>query len=305
MESLELNKDLYFKILDYAIAKGYSPNTIKTYFCYLKKIIKKNKILNRDVMRKLLKEIKHQNQRAVFVLINDYCYYSNIDFSVVIPKMKARPRSLPKIISIDEIKVMVESAPKPYDLMIRCIFNIGAGLRISEAIKLSWNHINWVDWMKEKGYGIGVIKDSKGNKDRTTIIPKNLMLDLYEHGKKLGILNEFGVPAGGLIFECDLENFKPDLFTSNRKKWKVEAVRHAYDWFRYNILKKHCEKALGRRINIHQLRHRRATYLYEVEGVPIEKIQVLLGHGDIRTTLIYTEVGVKETFEMLKDTKEV
>lgn len=305
MQDLELNRELYYKILDYAKAKGYSPHTIRVYFCYLKKIIKKNKILNRDVMRKLLKDVKHQNQRAVFVLINDYCYYSDIPFTILIPKIKSKPRSLPKILSIEEVKIMVESVPRPYNLMIRCIFNIGAGLRISEAIKLSWNHINWIDWLARGGYGIAIIKDAKGGKDRTTMIPNRLMTDLYKYGKELGILNEFGVPAGGMIFECNLENYKPDLLTNNKKRWKEEAVRHAYDWFRYNIMKKCCEKALGHKINIHQLRHRRATYLYEVEKVPIEKIQKLLGHSDIRNTLIYTEVSMKDTFEMMKNTNEV
>ncbi len=305
MEDLELNKESYFKILDYIIAKGYANNTIKMYALYLKKIIKQNPILNRDVLRKILKNIKHQNERAVLVLINDYCYYSNIDFNIIIPKMKSKPRPHPKMISMGELKVMIESAPKPYDLMIRCIYNIGAGLRISEAIKLSWGHINWVDWLREGKYAIATIKDSKGGKDRTTMIPKKLIEDLYNYAKELNILNEFGIPTGGMIFECNLSKFKPDLFTTNRKRWKEEAVRHAYDWFRYNILTKCCEKALGHKINIHQLRHRRATYLYEVEKVPIERIQELLGHSDIRTTLIYTKVSLKETFEMMKDTNEV
>lgn len=305
MENLELNRDLYFKILDYAKSKGYSPHTIKSYFNYLKRIIKQNPILNEDVMRKLLKDIKHQNQRAIFVLINDYCYDSKIPFSIRIPRLKSKSRSLPKILSLEEVKIMVASAPKPYDLMIRCIFNIGAGLRISEAIKLSWNHIGWIDWKEKGGYGIAIIKDAKGGRDRTTMIPNRLMSDLYKYGEELGILNEFGVPTGGMIFPFNLENFEPDLLSTNRKKWKEKAVRHAYDWFRYNILKKYCEKALGHTINIHQLRHRRATYLYEVEKIPIERIQKLLGHSDIRNTLIYTEVSLKDTFDKMKDTNEV
>lgn len=307
MENLTLNLDFCSKIEDYAIARGYMPNTIRVYISYLKRIIEKYKILNKDVLRNLLKKIKHRNERAVLVLINDYCYYSDIDFSIVIPKMKFRPRSLPKIVSIEEIKIMVESAPKPYDIMIRCIFNIGAGLRISEAIKLSWSNINWIDWMKKKSYGIAMIKDSKGNKDRMTMIPRKLMEDLYKYAKELNILNEFMIPTGGRIFNCNLNklDFEPDLFTTDRIKWKEKAVRHAYNWFRHNILKKYCEKALGHKINIHQLRHRRATYLYEVEGIPIERIQELLGHSDIRTTLIYTKIAIKDTFEMMKETREV
>lgn len=306
MEDLELSRELYYKIVDYAKARGYSSNTIKVYSHYLKRIIKKNKILNRDVLRKLLKKIKHQNQRAVLVLINDYCYYSNIDFRLVIPKIKSKPRPLPKILSIDEIMIMVESAPKPYNLMIRCIFNMGAGLRISEAIKLSWSHINWIDWLHDTScYGVAIIKDSKGGKDRVQNIPRQLMQDLYDYAKELNILNEFSVPTGSMIFECGLKNFKPDLFVNNMKKWKEDAVRHAYDWFRYNILKKHCEKALGHKINIHQLRHSRTTYLYEVENVPIERIQELLGHSDIKTTLIYTRLSIKDTFDMMKNTREI
>lgn len=305
MDELELNRDLYFAIIDYASARGYSPNTLRNYSYSLKRLIKKNKVLNRDVLRKLLKQIKHQNQRAVLVLINNYCNYADIDFIIVIPRIKAKPRSLPKIVSIEEIKIMIESAPAPYDLMIRCIFGIGAGLRISEAIKISWNHVNWAEWLKTRKYGIAVIKDSKGGKDRTTMIPKKLMEDLYEHAKSLNNLNEFMIPTGGMIFECGLKNYKPDLMVNNLKKWKEEALRHSYDWFRYNILEKHCEKALGHKVNIHQLRHRRATYLYEIEGVPIERIKDLLGHADIKTTLIYTEVSIKDTFEMMKDTKEL
>lgn len=305
MESLELNRDLYYKIVDYARAKGYSENTIKTYSHYLKRLIKKYPLLNRDVLNKILRSMKHQNQRAILTLINDYCFYSDIDFKIMIPKIKSNPKKLPTITSIEEIKMMISSTPKPYDLMIRCIFNMGGGLRISEAIKLSWNHINWVDWLKNKGYGVCIIKDAKGGKDRTTNIPQNLMQSLYDYAKELKILNEFGIPRGSMIFECGLGNFKPDLLINNKKKWRHEAIKHAYDWFRYNILQKHCEKAVGHKLKIHSLRHSRATYLYEVEKVPIEKIQLLLGHSDITNTLIYTKVSIKDTFEMIKDAKEI
>ncbi len=305
MESLELNKDLYFKIVDYARTKGYAQKTIDVYSHYLKRLIQKYPILNKDVLNKILKSIKHQNQRAVLTLINDYCYFSEIDFKIMIPKIKAKPRSPPIILSVEEAKIMVESVPKPYDLMIRCIFNIGAGLRISEAIKLSWNHINWVDWLKHKTYGVCLLKDSKGGKNGNNNIPTKLMNDLYEYAKELKILNEFGIPRGSMIFECGLSDFKPDLLINNKEKWRYEAIKHAYDWFRYNIVQKYCEKALGRRIKIHWLVHSRCTYLYAIEKVPIERIQKLRRHKDISTTLIYTEVDIKDTFEMIKDTKEI
>lgn len=306
MENLNLNKEFYYKMIDYMKAKGYSTNTIKSYSIYLRKISKQYKILNDDTLRKILKIIKHQNQRAVLVLINDYCYFYKIDFRVVLPKMKAKPRAIPIILSIAEIKLMIESAPKPYDLMIRCIFNLGGGLRISESIKLCWNDIRWSDWLKNKdNYGIAHIKDSKGGKGRVNNIPKKLINDLYKYARELKILNEFGIPTGNMIFKCGTENFKPDLMRNNLEVWKDEYVATSYDWFRYNILEKYCEKALNKKICIHSLRHSRATYLYEVEKVPIEKIQQLLGHADIKTTLIYTQVDPKSTFELIKNTGEI
>lgn len=293
--------------MDYATAKGLSRGTLLIYAHYLKKIIKKNKVLNKEVLIKLLKSMRHQTQRAVLVLINEYCYHADIDFRLIIPKIKSSSRPLPETLPVDEVRIIIESVPKPYDLMLRCIFNIGGGLRISEAIKLSWDDIKWYAWLNSdrKGYGIVTIKKSKGGKDRTNNIPHKLMEDLYGYAKKLGITNENDIPIGRMIFNCDIKNYKPDLFINNREKWKFEALRHAYDWFRYNILKKYCEKALGHKLHIHQLRHTRATYLYEVEKIPLEQIQKLLGHSSITTTLIYTKISMKDTFDLIKNAKEL
>ena len=56
---------------------------------------------------------------------------------------------------------------------------------------------------------------------------------------------------------------------------------------------------------IHSLRHSKATCLYEVEKVPVEKIQILLGHGSINTTMLYTKINSRSVFEMIKDTKKI
>lgn len=306
MENLELNRDFFYRMVDYMSAKGYSSNTIKAYSVYLRKISKQYKVLNDDSLREILKKIKHQNQRAVLVLINDYCYFYKIDFRIIIPKMKAKPRKLPDLLTIEEIKLMIESSPKPFDLMIRVLFNLGGGLRISEGIKLCWNDIRWADWIKNRGsYGMAHIKDSKGGKGRINNIPRKLMNDLYEYAKELGVLNEFGIPTGNMIFKCGTENFKPELMQNNIETWKEEYLVTSYNWFRYNILQKCCEQALNKKIHVHSLRHSRATYLHEVEKVPIEIIQQLLGHADIKTTLIYTHVDPKSTFEMIKNTGEI
>lgn len=239
-------------------------------------------------------------------MINNYCFDKALDFRLLIPRVKVKPRKSPEIYSVEEIKLMIASAPKPYDLALRCIFNMGAGLRVSEIIKMSWNHLRWADWLpNQDNYGIAVIKSGKGSKDRVVNIPSNLMKDLYHHAKEQGVLNEFRIPVGGMIFSFNHDTYKTELKKSDLEQWKNEYLRSCYDWFRYNIIKKHCEKALGKRIKVHGLRHSRATYLYEIEHVPIERIQLLLGHSNLATTMIYTKVNPISTFELLKKTQEI
>lgn len=307
MDELTLSKDLWVQMVAWMRLK-YSANSVRQYSLYLKKVFKKHSVLNHTTLKEIMKGVKHQNQRACLVMINDYCYDNDIDFNMRIPSVKKQASKLPNILSPSEIKVLIGSAPKPYDLALRCIFNMGAGLRVSEIIKMSWNHIRWVDWMENKeDYGVCMIKGGKGAKDRIVNIPKKLMQDLYDYAKERETLNEFSIPHGGMVFDFSYSDkpFRPQLKENNLDLWKREYVQVKYDWFRHNIIEKCCEKALNKRVNVHQLRHSRATYLHEVEKVPIEDLQVLLGHKSLGTTMIYTKIDPKGIFKKLSNTEEV
>jgi len=298
MENLELSDDLLTRLNDYMVAKGLAYKTRKEYSNTLKRISKDHKSINPEVTRALLKQFKHQNQRAVLILINKYCYDEAIDFKINIPSQVRQKKKITiKTLSPEEIEIMIKAAPKPFDLMIKCIFKIGGGLRISEAIKLSWNHFFWADWLKNKGLGAVLIKDSKGN-DRIVPLPKLLMEELYELAKERELTNEFGIPRDGIIFPTT-KNYRKKLRVYDLELWKHEYVSHSYNWFRYHILKKHCEPALGRPIRIHSLRHSTATQLYE-DDVPIDIIQKLLGHKEITTTMIYADVSRKKVFDAME-----
>ncbi len=306
MENLEINRQLATEIIEYIHDKGYAHNTIVVYRIGLKRLFKGHDILDKNLVMNYLKKYKEPNERAIIGVINQYCNQNNIDFNVIIPRVKQKPRKIPEILNIEEIKVMVQSAPKPYDLMLRCLFGIGAGLRISEALKFSWNNIRWIEWLNNKEYGVAVLKETKRDTERVVNIPNEIMEDLFQLGKERKILNEFGVPQGGLIFPIDDPmNYKKELRTNDIEKWKIEYLKHAYNWFRHNIITMCCEKALNKRLHVHMLRHSRATYLLEVEHIPIERIQQLLGHKDLKTTMIYTHVDPKSTFKMMKNTKVI
>lgn len=243
-------------------------------------------------------------------MINSYCYDTNIPFSIKIPSIKKQDTKMPTILSSAEIELLIKAAPKPYDLAIRCIFNFGAGLRISEIIKMKWDDIRWIDWLRNQDhYGVAVIKAGKGSKDRVVNIPKLLMKDLYDYAKEQDVLNEFRVPTGSSIFSFGTLSKKTTEklqgLDSRNEMLQAEYIQAKYNWFRYHVLQRHCEKAINKKIKIHSLRHSRATYLHEYEKVPIEDLQILLGHKSLNTTMIYVKVNPLSVFEKLKETKEI
>lgn len=256
MEDFELSDHNCYNIMEWLLVGGKAYNTLEQYRYTLKKLQRDYGVLNNENLRKILKDLKHQNQKAVLTAINNYCFEKGIDFHLVMPKIKVKPRKIPDIYSLEEIKLMIDSSPHPYDLAIRCLFNMGAGLRISEVIKLTWNTIRWVDWIENQDkYGVALIKASKGSKERVVNIPSNLMKDLYKYAQEKNVLNEFRIPVGGNIFIMGKEDYKKELRRENEEKWKNRYIRYAYFWFRYNILKKRCEKALGKKLKLHSLRH--------------------------------------------------
>ncbi len=300
MIELDLNDDLLIKIVDYAKAKGLAYGTLKNYAVQLRFIFKKYKKLDRDNLLQILKRSKHPSQRAVLTLINEYCFYADIDFKMIIPKRISSPRKIPEILTIEEIKKMIEATPKPYNLMLRCIFGIGSGLRVQDVIKLSWSHFRWADWLKNKEDGIVMIKETKRGKTNINNVPKEIMQDLYDYAKEQDLLNEFFVPEKGVVFNFGIGDWNETTFSYNKELWKKQYIKHAYDWIRFNVIQKYCEKAIGRRIKIHWLRHSRATYLLEIEKLPIERISQLLGHSDLATTLIYAKRNPESTMKMMK-----
>jgi integrase/recombinase XerD len=240
---------------------------------------------------------------------------NDLAFAIRIPKSKMKLRSLPEIISKEEIKIIIAATPKPYDLMLRIIYSAGAGLRISEAITLTFGKFNWSVWterIREEPTaqidGILRIKEGKGGKDRMVNIPYSLMKEVYSYAAQLDVLDERQMPNSDVrLFKFGFEDYEKFAAKTNyldKTKKRAEYIRCSYDWFKYNILKKHCQVALGRKLKVHSLRHSRATHLYE-EGIPLEKIQKLLGHSSIQTTMIYSQVSEKETLKSMKGVKEI
>lgn len=170
-------------------------------------------------------------------------------------KFAKRSKKLPIVLSREEIKSVIDAIRNPkHKLIISLAY--GAGLRISEVVNFKVKDINLEELTIH-------LKNAKGKKDRITIFPEKIKNDLQ-----------------GLIAGKNLNDY---LFESERGGKLTE--RTAQKVFE-NALR---EAGIKKDATFHSLRHSFATHLLE-NGVDVRYVQELLGHQNVRTTQIYTQV---------------
>ncbi|MEL6989329.1 MAG: tyrosine-type recombinase/integrase, partial [Bacteroidota bacterium] len=184
-----------------------------------------------------------------------------------------RPRPnkpLPKVVSRNEIKRIIDSIN---NLKHKCIISLiySSGLRRSELIQLKPSDI-------DRDRMMVFISAAKGKKDRYTILSEKVLQHLELYYKK----------------------YKPQVYLFEGEKaghpYSASSIRKILD-------KAVKASAIGKKVNIHMLRHSFATHLLE-DGVDVRYIQELLGHASTKTTEIYTHVakkairGIRSPFDM-------
>lgn len=304
MDEIPLSNELKKEIIDYLInidGSVTSNNTIKSYTNILDRMFKTYKVLNKETTKQMLKRWNKKTKiRAVLNKINEFFDYNSIDYFIKLPKTRRSQRHIPDIISREELIKILDTMPDIGKLIISCIFNIGAGLRISELINLEWKDIDWESWSLNNKTITVKIRNSKRGKDRIIPIPHFTTAELYEYAKKTGNLDDEGIPTGGKIFDFGSNNFKPDLKILDKERWEYEYVIHAYDFIRYNLINRYFKRIKNKHITAHSLRHSRSSELYNKYKVPIAKIQAWLGHSDISTTMIYVHLATEEDSKIME-----
>ena len=208
-------------------------------------------------------------------------------------------RRLPVVLTREEIGRITEKLPRLYSLMARFIY--GCGLRLNECFSL---RIKDVDFDR----GTLVVRAGKGNKDRQTVLPASLRPDWERHlGKVRRVFDrdrQRNVPGVELPYALDRKY--PNAGKEWPWFWAFPALSMAIDprsgilrrpGFNPETFRKHFHVAMraagiGKFATVHALRHSFATHLLE-NGYDIRAIQDLLGHTDVRTTMIYTHVAAK------------
>ena len=249
-------------LLDELKLKGYSKKTVSAYVFHVTKFIESG--LNpREFLLNLIDNGKSKESvRVAGFAIKFYLSIKarqNKEINQIIektPNLK-RDKKLPVILSKKEIENMV-ICTKNFGHRTMIMLMYSSGMRAGEIIDLKWTDIDF-------NRNIIHIKLAKGNKDRIVMLSPKLKKNLKT---------------------LDIEK-KGNVFKTNRNsKYSLRTIEL--------IVKKAAEKAgINKHITPHSLRHSFATHLLE-HGIDIRYIQKLLGHSDIKTTMIYANVSKKD-----------
>lgn len=265
-----VNQKELIKLKNHLKLIGYSQNTIRTYslefaqFLYFIKDKEASLCTIEDIKSFLLYcigELKLK-ENTLHSRINGVKFYfeevlKQPKIALEIPRPKKHLK-LPKALNTQEVKRIFENVENlKHNTILKICY--GMGLRLSEIVNLKIFDID------SKAMTVHIQK-GKGKKDRYVNLPESILVQLREYYLA----------------------YKPKEYLFEGQYGGQYSKRSIQKTFKTALLKAGIQKPVG----IHSLRHSYATHLLE-NGTDIRFIKELLGHNDIKTTLIYTNVTDK------------
>lgn len=207
-----------------------------------------------------------------------------------------RPSHLPVVLTRDEVRAVLTQLDGATHLMATLMY--GGGLRLSECLRLRVQDIDF-------GRHELVVRDGKGGKDRVTTLPEKAIPALRQQLERARVVHEADIADGWgfVVLPTALERKYPNAAREWRWQWVFPQERRwrnpqtgeqGRHHVHATVLQRAVKEAVSRagvvkRAGCHTFRHSFATHLLD-DGYDIRTIQELLGHKDLRTTMIYTHV---------------
>lgn len=201
---------------------------------------------------------------------------------------------------------MIDHLDDPYNLVAKLLY--GCRLRLFECLKLRIQDVNFE-------MNVLTVHDGKGQKDRTLPLPAVLLPGLEAQRARVMQLHQADLAAGYA------GTFLPNALAEKYKRapkelvwqWLFPAktltlIPNSQEYRRYHLHETHVQKAIKqavrksqitKRASAHTFRHSFASHLLQA-NYDIRTIQELLGHSDLKTTMIYTHTVQSVTIKQAK-----
>ena len=243
--------------------------------------------------------VSTQNQ-ALNALVFLYREVLGVDFGDLGEfERPSRPARLPVVLRQEETQRLLAAMTGTFQLMAQMLY--GTGMRLMECVRL---RVKDVDFVANQV----IVRDGKGFKDRGTMLPEMVKARLQQHLERVRLLHEEDLATGNgrVYLPLALGRKYPNVEREWYWQYVFPAAKLSRDPRSGQIRRHHVnEMGLQRsvkaavrlaRINkpasCHTLRHSFATHLLE-NGYDIRTVQMLLGHKDVATTMIYLHVMQK------------
>lgn len=225
-----------------------------------------------------------------------------------------RPREvkrLPVVLTQDEVARILAALPPEHQLLASLLY--GTGMRISEAYRL---RVKDVDFERSTL----IVREAKGNKDRALMLPQSLKSALrqqLQHSNQLWQADRAAAVPGVELPHALARKYPragetwawhwvfPQATLSIDPRSRVRRRHHIHETAFQRAFRRACQQAgIYKPATPHTLRHCFATHLLQ-SGYDIRTVQELLGHNDVKTTMIYTHVlkvgggGVRSPVDVL------
>lgn len=266
----EVNRPAVKQMVEKLQLLGRSPNTIKTYtyeFAQLLYALKKHSVddLGPDRLRayflycanelKLTESQIHSRMNAVKFYFEQVLKREKLFVEIPRPKKHS---TLPKVIDKKDVAKMFAAMQNlKHRLMLKLCY--GMGLRVSEVVGLKITDIDSKRMQVQ-------IERAKGKRDRYVNLPQSVLEELRTYFKQ----------------------YRPRYYLFEGQDGGQYSIRSVQAVFKQAMQRANIRKPVG----IHGLRHSYATHLLE-QGTDVRLIKELLGHKDVRTTMIYAHVSKK------------